>query len=89
MYTHANTEGKKYCLLCKRKLPDDTPEWKTYHKKCYFENINDNKSNDENTRFCSKCKLKLPSTMEPWKTYHPKCYYDTKNKNINQIIIFL
>ena len=28
-------EGKHYCLTCKRKLPDDFPHWKKYHKTCY------------------------------------------------------
>ena len=29
-------EGKRYCKLCKRKLPDSMEKWKTYHKNCYF-----------------------------------------------------
>jgi len=74
-----NIQGKKYCSLCKRKLLDDTPNWKLYHKKCYFESLNDSESNDEDTRYCLKCKKKLPSSMEPWKNYHPKCYYLVKN----------
>ena len=30
------TEGKRYCEGCRRKLPDDLPTWKTYHRTCYF-----------------------------------------------------
>lgn len=79
-----NTEGKRYCSICKRKLPDDMEEWKTCHKKCYFQNINDNddndsESSDEDTRYCLKCKKKLPSSIEIWKKYHPKCYFQVKN----------
>lgn len=39
-------EGKRYCKMCQRKLPDDTESWKSYHKKCYFKNkkITQNKS---------------------------------------------
>lgn len=29
--------GKRYCKLCKRKLPDEIESWKIYHKKCYYE----------------------------------------------------
>ena len=29
--------GKRYCQICKRKLPDDIEYWKTCHKKCYLE----------------------------------------------------
>jgi len=28
--------GYRYCLLCKRKLLNKTPKWKTYHDKCYL-----------------------------------------------------
>jgi hypothetical protein len=31
-----NKKGKRYCEGCKRKLPDDFEEWKTYHKTCWY-----------------------------------------------------
>lgn len=29
-------EGKRFCPSCDRALSYNTPSWKTYHKKCYF-----------------------------------------------------
>lgn len=33
--------GKRYCDVCKRKLPDDLEKWKTCHKSCYFQRLQD------------------------------------------------
>ena len=31
-------EGKRYCEICKRKLPSNSEPWEIYHKKCYNKN---------------------------------------------------